>query len=291
MLTLKNDYLTAQINPLGAEPTSIKDNETGLEYLWQADAKYWGRHAPILFPIVGRLQDNEYRVADKTYKMTQHGFARDREFTTTEQSADRVVLRLTADTESRLLYPADFSLTMTYELVDHQLKVNATVTNPADTGLDFSFGAHPGFNIPFGDATADFTDYVVTVAPKQTYQRIPLVGPYSDSEHSLPIDLSRPMGLTHDLFEHDAQILTLTNPETTVMLSTAADDHGVALTTTAPYLGIWSPYPKQAPFVCLEPWWGLADDVKATGDLATKVAINHLEAHQDFNASYQITCF
>lgn len=291
MITLHNDYLTVQINPLGAELTSVKDNDSGLEYMWQADKAYWGRHAPILFPIVGRLQDNQYRLNDQTYRLTQHGFARDREFTVTEQTATRVSLELTADAQTKTLYPLDFILTLAYELVDHQLRVSATVTNPATAPMVFSFGAHPGFNVPFGRAAADFTDYHVTVSPKKVYQRVPLVGPYSDTQHSVPLDLTQPLALNHELFDHDAQVLTLDNHETTVMLSTPADDHGVALTVAAPYLGIWSPYPKQAPFVCLEPWWGLADDVQATGDLTTKVAIQRLAGGADFHAAYQVTYF
>jgi len=291
MLTLKNDFLTVKINPLGAELTSVQDNESHLEYMWQADKTYWGRHAPILFPIVGRLQDNQYRLDGKTYHMTQHGFARDREFTVVEQAEDHVVLRLTADDQTKELFPSDFSLTVQYTLVAHQLSFAATVDNPADTPLTFSLGAHPGFNVPLGDPTADFTDYQVTVSPKQVYQRVPLVGPYSDTQHSVPMDLTKPMALDHDLFDHDAKVLTLNNHETTLMLSSHVNDHGVALTLAAPYVGIWSPYPKQAPFICFEPWWGLADDVQATGDLETKVAIHHLAAHESFQAAYQITYF
>lgn len=291
MLTLKNDYLTVQINPLGAELTSVKDNDSNLEYMWQADKSYWGRHAPLLFPIVGRLQDNQYRLAGQTYHMTQHGFARDREFTVVSQDSATITLALTADDQTRALYPADFKLTVQYTLIDHQLKFAATVENPAETPLTFSFGAHPGFNVPLGDPAVDFTDYHVTVSPKQVYQRVPLVGPYSDTKHSVPLNLTQPLPLTHDLFDHDAQVLTLDNHETTLMLSNSVNDHGIALTLAAPYVGIWSPYPKQAPFVCFEPWWGLADDVAATGDLETKVAIQHLAAHESFQAAYQITYF
>lgn len=291
MLTLKNTYLTVKINPLGAELTSVQDNDSHLEYMWQADKAYWGRHAPFLFPIVGRLQDNQYRLAGKTYQMTQHGFARDREFQVVAQTDTQLSLQLTADEQSRQLFPSDFTLTITYTLVDHRLQVAAEIANPADTPLVFSFGAHPGFNVPLGEATADFTDYQVTVSPKKTYQRVPLVGPYSDTGHPVPLDLTKPLQLDHQLFEHDAQVLALDEQETTLMLSSTVNDHGIALTVAAPYVGIWSPYPKQAPFVCIEPWWGLADDVQATGDLETKVAINRLAAHQSFQAGYEITYF
>ncbi|MCW3777338.1 aldose 1-epimerase family protein [Levilactobacillus namurensis] len=291
MFTLKNQYLTVKINPLGAELTSVTDNDSHLEYMWQADKAFWGRHAPFLFPIVGRLQDNQYQVDGQTYQMTQHGFARDRTFTVVDQSATALTLQLQADAQSREKYPFAFKLTVHYTLVDHGLQVAATIQNQGTQTMPWSFGAHPGFNLPLGQAAADFTDYQVTVAPKQVYQRVPLVGPYSDTQHAVPLDLTQPLALKHALFDHDAQILTLNNRETTVMLSTPKDDHGVALTVAAPYLGIWSPYPKQAPFVCLEPWWGLADDVQATGDLRTKVAIHQLAPGADVQVGYQITYF
>lgn len=291
MLTLKNDYLTVKINPLGAEVSSVRDNESGLEYMWQADAAYWGRHAPILFPIVGRLNQDHYTFQDHSYHLTQHGFARDRPFTVQDQTATRVVLQQTSDDRTRDVYPFDFTLTLTFELKDHELRTDLAVTNPAEDTLYFSIGAHPGFNVPLGGALADFTDYQVTVSPKKTYQRIPLVGSSSDSQHPVPLDLTQPLTLDHELFNHDAQILTLDNHETTVMLSTAADDHGVALTVAAPYLGIWSPYPKQAPFVCLEPWWGLADDVQASGQFTDKVGLQSFAGGQAFTAHYQVTYF
>lgn len=291
MLTISNEYLTVLINPLGAEVTSVKDNASHLEYMWQANPVYWPRHAPILFPIVGRLQDNQYQVNGQTYQLTQHGFARDNEFRLWSRTTSSVTLRYASDDQSKTKYPFDFALTVKYTLTAHQLKVAFTVDNPSDQTLPFSLGAHPGFNVPFGDVFNKFEDYQVTVAPKRVYQRVPLVGPYSDSTHSVPLDLTHPLRLSHDLFDHDAQVLTLNDQETTVMLGTPRDDHGVALTTTAPYLGIWSPYPKQAPFVCLEPWWGLADDVHATGELTSKVAIQKLAAHAQFNAGYQVTYF
>ncbi|MDT6980658.1 aldose 1-epimerase family protein [Levilactobacillus zymae] len=291
MLTLSNTYLTVLIDPQGAELTSVKDNASHLEYMWQANPVYWGRHAPILFPIVGRLQDNQYRVNDQTYHMTQHGFARDNAFRLWSRTTTSVTLRYASDDQSREKYPFDFALTVKYELVDHQLRVHFTVDNPSDAELPFSLGAHPGFNVPLGNVFNRFEDYQVTVAPKKVYSRVPLVGPYSDTGHPVPLDLTQPLTLDHELFAHDAQVLSLDNHETTVMLGTPRDEHGVALTVKAPYLGIWSPYPKQAPFVCLEPWWGLADDVHATGELATKVAINHLAAHQSFEAGYQVTYF
>ncbi len=121
MITLKNQYLTVLINEFGAELTSVKDT-SGLEYIWQADPSFWKRHAPILFPIVGRLKDNQYDYQGKTYQMTQHGFARDNQFKVESQLPTKVSLVLRPTDETLAKYPFKFELRIIYELVDHQLK-------------------------------------------------------------------------------------------------------------------------------------------------------------------------
>lgn len=291
MITLKNQYLTVLINEFGAELTSVKDT-SGLEYIWQADPNFWKRHAPILFPIVGRLKDNQYDYQGKTYEMTQHGFARDNQFKVESQLPTKVSLVLRPTDETLAKYPFKFELRIIYELVDHQLKVSLNVMNPSEDTLLFSIGAHPGFNIPLVKNEGSFEDSFVRVAPKKRYTQIPLKPPYSDPEDSKVIDLTKPLPLNHDLFNSDAIVLSLEGKETTVMLANSQNDHGVSLTVeNAPYVGIWSPYPKKAPFTCIEPWWGLADTVDSNGKLADKFAINKLEGQHAFAGKYQISFF
>ncbi|GAX02854.1 aldose 1-epimerase [Secundilactobacillus pentosiphilus] len=273
--------------------TSVKSVDDQIEYMWQGDPKFWGRHAPILFPIVGRLKDNQYSINGKTYQMTQHGFARDMDFMVTEHEDDHAVFQLEATDETRAKFPFDFNLQVTFSLDAHTLSVHYTVTNPSDdVTLPFSIGGHPAFNVPLKPGNGDFSDYFVTVAPKKAYQQIPLVGPYNDVKHEKTLNLSTPMVLDHDLFDQDALILDLDHVETTLMLSTQLNDHGVALTVqNAPYVGIWSPYPKRAPFACLEPWWGIADNVDSDGDFAHKMNIHQAGPKQSFNAGFQIRYF
>ncbi|GAA3192935.1 aldose 1-epimerase family protein [Lentilactobacillus kefiri] len=291
MITLKNQYLTVLINEFGAELTSVKDT-SGLEYIWQADPSFWKRHAPILFPIVGRLKDNQYDYQGKTYQMTQHGFARDNQFKVESQLPTKVSLVLRPTDETLAKYPFKFELRIIYELVDHQLKVSLNVMNPSEDTLLFSIGAHPGFNIPLVKNEGSFEDSFVRVAPKKRYTQIPLKPPYSDPEDSKVIDLTKPLPLNHDLFNSDAIVLSLEGKETTVMLANSQNDHGVSLTVeNAPYVGIWSPYPKKAPFACIEPWWGLADTVDSNGKLTDKFAINKLEGRHAFAGKYQISFF
>ncbi|MEE8823869.1 aldose 1-epimerase [Lentilactobacillus sunkii] len=291
MITLKNQYLTVLINEFGAELTSVKNSE-GLEYIWQADPNYWKRHAPILFPIVGRLKDNQYEYDGKQYEMTQHGFARDNQFKVESQLPTKVSLVLRPTEETLAKYPFKFELRIIYQLVDHQLKVSLNVINPSQETLLFSIGAHPGFNVPLVKGKGSFEDSFIRVAPKKSYQQIPLKPPYSDPNDPKTLDLTKPLPLNHDLFNSDAIVLDLDRKETTVMLANSQNDHGISLTVeNAPYVGIWSPYPKQAPFACIEPWWGLADTVNSDGQLENKFAINRLEGRHAFAGKYQISFF
>ncbi|GAY72964.1 lacX protein, plasmid [Lentilactobacillus kosonis] len=165
MIKLTNDYLTVLINPLGAELTSVKSSDT--EYIWTADKQYWGRHAPILFPIVGRLKDDRYKYAGNTYQMTQHGFARDNEFEVESQTNSDVTLSLTASANTLINYPFSFKLTVKYELQDHELNVSMTVTNLDNQEMIFQLGAHPGFNVPFNPYEGGFEDYHIQLLRKR----------------------------------------------------------------------------------------------------------------------------
>ncbi|EIW13815.1 galactose mutarotase [Lactiplantibacillus plantarum EGD-AQ4] len=290
-VVLKNQYLTVSINEAGAELSSVKSND-GIEYMWQADKKYWGRHAPVLFPIVGRLKDDQYTVAGQAYHMGQHGFARDNDFTVVNQTETTATLELTDTSATRDMYPYAFRLRLIYTLKDHELTVNYNVHNPANQDLLFAVGGHPAFNVPLADPSASLADYRIRVAPRQVYSHIPLKAPLNDAANADELDLTKPLELNRELFKDDAVILDLDHHETTLMLETDLDDHGVAMTIEdAPYVGMWSPYPAEAPFVCLEPWWGIADNVDSDGQLSHKMGINRLGANKTFDAKYDISFF
>lgn len=290
MIKLQNQYLTVHVNELGAELTSVK-NEDGLEYIWQADPNYWNRHAPILFPIVGRLKNNQYEYANQNYSLTQHGFARDMKFSVVSNDEKTVVLELTSSEDTLKVYPFKFTLLVKYQLDEHKLDVSYQVINKDNTDLLFSIGAHPGFNVPL-TADTDFEDYFVKFSPMAVYKRIPLEPPYSVPKKITDINLTKPLSLNHEMFNKDALVEVLNEKETSILIGNKKNDHGVLLTIdNAPYVGIWSPYPKQAPFVCIEPWWGLADTVDSDGKLTNKFGINKLPVDQQFDANFQITCF
>ncbi|WP_172189724.1 aldose 1-epimerase family protein [Lentilactobacillus kribbianus] len=291
MLVLHNEFLSAKINELGAELVSVTSDDQ-LEYIWQGNQKFWGRHAPVLFPIVGRLKDDSYQYQNQTYQMSQHGFARDQHFVVESQTDETVTLLLRDNEQTLTMYPFHFELRVSYTLEQHQLMVTFNVINCGSELMYFALGAHPGFNVPLDAAGGDFTNYFVKVAPAQKYERVPLEAPLSNPYNLKTIDLTKPLMLDRDLFKADAQVLMLNNRETTVMLASNLDDRGVAMTVfDAPYLGIWSPYPKEAPFVCLEPWWGIADTVDASGQLEHKFGINTLPAQEQFDTKYSLTFF
>ncbi|WP_432740050.1 aldose 1-epimerase family protein [Ligilactobacillus agilis] len=286
---LENDYLVATIKEHGAELASLRSKETGLEYIWTGDAKYWGRQAPVLFPIVGRLKDDQYQVAGKTYHLGQHGFARDRDFAIREQTATKVVLELTADEASKELYPFDFCLQLSYELTASGLVVGYRVDNPSQEPIYFGIGGHPAFKTPLTPKES-FSDYELTFNADYRLPKIPLTNGLTDIESAR---LSAPTAtISRELFKDDALIYDLEQKPAKVSLTSKTSGHGVSLSVTdAKFMGIWSTYPKEGQFVCLEPWWGLADTTDSDGDFTQKYAINRLDKATSFNHQYEIIVF
>ncbi|KRN29463.1 hypothetical protein IV38_GL000347 [Lactobacillus selangorensis] len=286
---IENSFLTATFVNKGAELQSLTDNHSGIEYIWQGDPKIWGRHAPVLFPFVGRLKDDQYTYQGKTYHMGQHGFARDRDFVVEEQTPASVTFRLDSDAESKQNYPFDFILRIQYSLEDSSLKVHYDVTNPStNEPLYFSIGGHPGFRIPQTDDLT-FEDYYLSFDPKKSRIRIPLDAPLTDYAHRTLAATDTDIDLTHDLFDQDAIIYT-GNAKDNFSLRSDKSEHFVQLTVKGePFTGVWSPYPTTGNLVCIEPWWGIADDVTASGELTEKRGINKLDPGQDFKRSFRIT--
>ena len=276
MITLQNDVLAVEINELGAQLHSIKRRDNGLEYLWQGDARSWGRQAPILFPFVGRLKDDQYEFDHQIYHQGQHGFARDRQFAVVNQDGEQVVLEQRSDDETRQVFPFEFILRVHYQLVAAQLQVSYEVINPADRSLIYAIGAHPGFNMPL-TPTGDFNNIKFTVSPAEEYSRIVLEGPYNDSGHPRLIDMTTGFKLDHQLFAHDAIIFKTGGMDFAATLTDLATDHGVTVSTKeTQYVGLWSAYPAKANFACIEPWWGIADNVAADGLLLHKQGMSRL---------------
>lgn len=288
--TISNEYLKVEINTHGAEINSVK-NSDGVEYIWYGDKKYWARRAPILFPIVGRLKDNKYTYGGRTYEMGQHGFARDMEFIVIDQGNDWIDLKLVSNEETKRMYPFDFKLIIHYELNNHKLSTNINVFNTDIKDMYFSVGAHPAFNIPLlKDGSEQYNDYSVRVANRGTYNQIQFDVPYANFENVEKIDLNQPIQLSHELFYDDAKVIEINSKEFTAILSNDVSNHGVSMTAyDIEYGGLWSS--KGAPFVCLEPWWGIADDVHTDGKIEHKVGINKIIPNEKFTTKYELLFF
>lgn len=284
--TLKNQDITIQIASLGAELTSLLDNETGTEYMWCADPAYWKRSSPVLFPVVGAYRNNESRYRGKTYSLPQHGFARDLEFTLLSQTGDSIWFVLEDTEETRAKYPFAFRLEIGYTLAGRSVQVSWRVSNPAREPMYFSIGGHPAFRCPLKEGEAQ-TDYSLAFdVPGPLESRLLGKGGVSDRFRTYPLSEGR-MRITGDLFDGDALIIenhqarkvSLVNPAGEVYLTVDFD---------APLFGIWSPPRKQAPFVCIEPWYGRADHEAFEGELDQREWGNELASGKVFEASYRI---
>lgn len=288
-IQLENERISVTILTKGAELASIKNKETGIEYLWQADPTYWGRHAPVLFPVVGRLKEDSYQVDGKSYPMNQHGFARDGDFEIVEQDDSSVTLELGATTETKRVYPFDFKLKIQYRLVGETVTTHYTVENPSSTEkLYFSIGAHPGFNIPLTKETV-FEDYFLSFSPRKTRTTIPLTGAYLNTPAKTLAQTNTDIALSRHLFDNDALIYEVKG-ENIFTIKSEKTPHSVSVKfTDFPYVGVWSPPKTDAPFVCIEPWFGIADTFDANGNLKEKLGIQSLEPTQQFDAKFDIT--
>lgn len=286
--TLKNESLEARISSLGAECTSLKYK--GLEYLWQADPAVWGRHAPVLFPIVGRLKNDRYTHANQSYTMKQHGFARDRNFQLLDHSEHGLALVLRSDEESKDIFPFDFELIIRYTLTDKGIRVDYRIRNSSgDQELLFSIGAHPGFRCPLLPDREDFEDYVVDFRQEQL-SSLPIYflenGLIASERKSLPLVQGK-LDLKQELFEHDALIFDV-DPISSISISSKKSGKGYTMKfSDFRWLGLWTKE-KNAGFICIEPWNGIADTVGHDGELKDKLGIIRLSPQGFHEAGYQV---
>lgn len=293
MITIENDQLTAQINQHGAQMHSLKRRASPVEYLWQGDPQSWNRQAPLLFPFVGRLKDDQYEYQGRHYHQGQHGFARDCDFQVVNQSESAVTFQLTDSKQTLAVYPFHFTLNVNYRLIGNQIEINYQVTNDdSQQSMLYAIGAHPGFRIPLaGDR---YEDYQLSLTPAQSYPLSMLIGSYNDigTGKARTIDFTSPRQLNHELFKDDALTLAINRQPISVLLANPANHHGVKVSAKdIEYLGLWSSYPATGNFVCIEPWWGIADNINASGQLSEKQAIHRLAAGKNANYQFSIQLF
>lgn len=284
---LKNDVIAILIDSHGGELKSLKKSDTGTEYMWCGDAKYWGRTSPVLFPFVGGLKNKEYKAKGKTYSMTQHGFARDMEFTLFSRTEDEIWFELNSNEDTLEKYPYEFTLKSGYRILGNQTEVLWQVENPGKEALPFSIGGHPAFNCPIEEGTkqseyfVDFGDVDEVVS-----SRIGGNGLVTGCMDVYGLTDGK-LALTENLFDHDALVIENNQIKTAALCKKDGTPY-LKVIMEAPLFGVWSPPGKNAPFVCIEPWYGRCDSEYFDGTLEEREWGNVIAPGEIWKASYVI---
>jgi galactose mutarotase-like enzyme len=289
MLTIENEVLKVSVRTKGAELDSLFNKQEQLEYMWSADPQVWGKKSPVLFPVVGTLKDNTYFVNGKSYQLGRHGFARDMEFTVAAHTNDTVTLALESNAETLAKFPFHFRFAITYWIEQNRLSVLYSVTNTGDARMFFSVGGHPAFKLPL-DENNDYNDYYLLFSQHEHAGRWPISKDGLIETQSIPLlgNADR-LPLKKELFHKDAIVfkhLHSTNVKLTSDKSRAGLDFDF---DGFPYLGIWAA--KNADFVCIEPWCGIADSVNTDQQLEHKEGIQSLTASDTFERSWSVTVY
>lgn len=286
LATLENNKLKIKVESFGAQLKNLILKKNKKDYLWDGDPKYWQRRAPVLFPIVGRLKDESYLYQGKKYQMSQHGFARDKEFELAEKGKDFLAYILESDQETLAVYPFKFKLKIYYQLENNNLKISYEITNQDSKKIYFSIGAHPAFKWPFA-AGDKKKDYYLEFEQKEKTANHLLDSGLLNHKKELLLDNQQRLELYPEIFENDALVFkNLTSDK--ISLKSKNSKHKIELSfADFPYLGIWSQSAK-APFICIEPWQGIADSIDSSGRLEEKEAIISLKKGAQKSFSYQI---
>jgi galactose mutarotase-like enzyme len=289
MPIIANENLEVRINAKGAELDSIFNKHTNLEYMWSGDPAFWPKKSPALFPIVGTIKNDTYYYEGKSYSLSRHGFARDMQFSATAQTAEAITFALTSDTSTLENYPFHFRFEIVYAVMGNTLSVTYKVANTGNTTLFFSVGGHPAFKVPLVDGTA-YTDYYIEFSEKENEGRWPISKDGLIESRPIPLlKNSNHLALSKELFQQDALVFKNLK-STSVSLKSSATGHGLLFDFSRfPFLGIWAA--KNADFVCIEPWCGIADSVSTDQQLIHKEGINELAPAATFERTWTVTLF
>jgi galactose mutarotase-like enzyme len=287
IIKLENEVLNVAVHTKGAELQSVFNQQTGLEYMWSGDAAYWGKFSPVLFPIVGTLKNDTYFYNNKSYQLPRHGFARDMEFEVVHQEQAAASFSITATDATLAKYPFQFQLLLHYSLVKNKLQLVYEVRNNGSTEMFFSIGAHPAFAVPLHIITA-YNDYQLKFNKEETADRWPiskeglieaLPTPLLQQTNTLPLEKA--------LFHKDAIVLKALQSDTIRLCSDKTPNGWQFEYADFPFMGIWAA--KDADFVCIEPWCGIADSVNTSQQLTEKEGINILAAGEVFKRSWSLS--
>ena len=286
--TIQNDKLSVSVSSLGAELTSIKGLDSGIEYLWQGDKKYWGGRAPNMFPICGRLYEGKYTYLGKEYTMPNHGIARSSEFSLKSACKEQITLSLVSNDATKENYPFDFTFDITFKVCGSTLEITYNVKNNDEKELIFALGAHPAFNVPFNGW--HFEDYYVEFSSACDAVRVDFSptcyctkNDKLYSEHG-----TKRIDLNHSLFDDDA--IFLYNVDKQITLGSYKHSGSITLKYEGmKYLGLWHMPKTDAPYICIEPWTSIPATDGKVDDLLTKDEMIHLPSGYSYKNEYSIT--
>lgn len=288
--TIENEKFSVTIDSKGAELSSMRSKQTGIEYVWQAEPSIWARHAPVLFPIIGRLKDKTYSVGGKSYQITQHGFGRDLEFACTEQTDTSIALTLTPNAYTKPMYPFDFAFTVRYTLEGNTLRKQHITTNRGDTDMYYEVGGHDAYNVAL-EPNETMEDYYVDFGSGDAIY--PLINDdalmITKDERTVPLEDGK-LFLSSELFKLDALILDDCKNRT-VSIHSKKSKHVISMEfADFPYLGIWSKYTgKDTNYVCIEPWSTLPDANYLDHALENKIGVRKLAPNSSETLTFTTT--
>ena len=277
--TISNSILKASINHAGAELFSLKNNQEK-EYIWEGNPNFWGKHSPILFPIVGTLKNNTYTIDQKEYQLSRHGFARDMEFQLIEKTENSAVFSLESNHETLKKYPFEFELQLIYSLEKTSLNIEYIVINKSERKMPFSIGAHPAIALP-----ENFENYSFKFEKEELLKFNLLENDLISNKTEVLKTSDNLVRLNYKLFENDALVFKTLESNSLTILENEKPYIEVDF-EDFPSLGIWTK--DQAPFVCIEPWFGYSDTAENSGDLYQKEGILLLDADQIFHSKFSI---
>ncbi|MGB0346822.1 MAG: aldose 1-epimerase family protein [Balneolaceae bacterium] len=286
--TIKSDYLQVSIKQKGMELCSIKNLETNKEYLWQGDSQFWTGQAPNLFPIIGLLKDHRTKIDGVEYAIPKHGIVRHSEKAVVlNHDSNSITFQLKWDHQTLKVYPFRFVLELTFRIDGNRLDLHHLVKNEGDISMGFHLGGHPAFNCPVSDEVK-YSDYSIEFEHLENSVSWLLNDDGLITDQSKPIfDNSSVLRLNEHLFDEDALIFRDLKSRIATLKSAHSGSILRVEYSDFPYLGIWAK-PK-APYVCIEPWIGIADHVNSNGDFMTKEALQLLEPKSEKEFQYSIT--
>lgn len=286
---IHNNSIAITVDLHGAELKSIIKRTNSTELLWQGDPAYWHGQSPILFPTVGNCYEQTIRHNGMAYPMPKHGLVKDMTFGVQQQTENCLRLSVESNDETLRHYPFPFRLDVTYRLEDNRLDVVFAVTNKGKESMPFLLGAHPGFLLPDFNPDENLHGYLgMDVAgPLVSHGLRPGGLVWKGQTFHVELDKEGMLPLRNDTFRCD----TILDSISRVRACTLYNKEREAIVTMhfdSPVLALWAPNDGCAPFVCIEPWWGLCDEEGYSGEFASRPFINIVHAGETANIRYTI---